>query len=317
MRLLDISAELGRGASPATLEALVRGVRVAVDVARDADVRRVRRGVTEQMKFPTDSELRAAVERFAPGDEQSPGYRAERQIEARERLRDVLMGAPPEIWFDLLIRQWRRPFDFDYPFREAGFERLFSTGVLPAFSSGIGLDVLDPILYQALVSEALARLMPGDVGVRELRYENPFFKRLFGKGTAEQTISTTAQVIETVNTLGAIRKMAKADAEVAERTVDHRVEDSELDVRLRRLRVHREREALIADRIANARAAEELSSERRQRAIIEAAMRQGKFDIADAVRELGPSDAAALGELGFRRVELEEHYEHDETGENP
>ena len=49
----------------------------------------------------------------------------------------------------------------------------------------------------------------------------------------------------------------------------------------------------------------------------EAAIRRGQLDIADAVRELDPSDAAALGELGLRRLELEEHYERDDLEDDP
>lgn len=263
------------------------------------------------MKYPTDDELRLAVERFGPGDEWSPRYRAELQLEARARLRDDARGMPPEIWFDYLYRRQRRlSGEFDYA-RNAGFERLLSSAPFP-MSSGGGLEVLDPVLYHALVADALARGAPDGVGVRELRYSNPFFKRLFGKGTAETTISATAQVIETVSTLGSTRKMAEADATVARGTVEHRIKDSELDLELKRLEIGREREALLADRIANARAIGELGAERRQRAIAEAAIGRGQLDIADAVRELDPSDAAALGELGLRRLELEEHYERDD-----
>lgn len=67
-----------------------------------------------------------------------------------------------------------------------------------------------------------------------------------------------------------------------------------------------------SDRIANARVIDELDAERRERAIAEAPNGRGQLDVADAVRELDPSDAAALGELGVRRLELEEHYERDD-----
>lgn len=313
MRMLDITAEIGPGAPPARLEALVRGVRVAVDVARDADTKRIRRIAEEQMKFPTDGELQAAIERFPPGSELSPRYRAERQLEARERLREEVMHGPPELWFDWFYRRGRQRLGkLDFALRDAGFERLLSAAPIPIFPGAVGLDALDPLLYQALVADSVARLMPGEVGVRQLRYENPFFNRLFGKGTAEETISTAAQVIETVSTLGSTRKMARADADVAERTVDQRVEDSGLDVQLKRLKVEREREALVADQIANARAAEALQADRRQRAIVEAAMRRGLLDIADVLQALDASDASALGELGQQHLELEEHYERDD-----
>jgi hypothetical protein len=67
--LLDITAEVGADAPAARVEALVRGVGVAVDVARDADTRRIRRVAESQMRFPTDGELRAAIERFPSEDE--------------------------------------------------------------------------------------------------------------------------------------------------------------------------------------------------------------------------------------------------------
>jgi hypothetical protein len=313
VRLLDITVDIGPGARPAQLENLLTGIRVAVDVARDADTRRARRIAEVTMRFPTDDELRAAVERFPHGDELSLSYRAERQIEARRLLRDEMLGAPPEIWYDWFYRRGRRPFGKLEPaLKQAGFERLLSQAPFPLSPNAVGLDALDPLLYDALVADAVARSLPGQVRVRQLRYENPLFKRLFGKGAAEQTISTTAQVIETVSTLGPTRKIAKADAEVAERTVDQRVADSDLDLQLKRLRVQREQEALIAERIANARALEALQADRHQRAIAEAAARDGQLDIADAVRDLNAADAAALGELGQHRLELELHYELDD-----
>jgi hypothetical protein len=209
VRLLDITAEIGPGTPPATLEALVRGVRVAVDVARDADTRRIRRIAEDQMKFPTDSELRAAIERFPPGSELGPQYRAQRQLEARQQLREEVLHGPPELWFDWFYRRGRQRLGkLDFALREAGFERLLSAAPIPIFPGAVGLDALDPLLYHALVADDVARLMPTEVLVRQLRYENPFFQRLFGKGTAEHTISTAAQVIETVSTLGSTRKMA-------------------------------------------------------------------------------------------------------------
>jgi hypothetical protein len=55
-----------------------------------------------------------------------------------------------------------------------------------------------------------------------------------------------------------------------------------------------------------------MNSERRQQAIVEAAMRNGLLDVADSVGELDAGDAAALGDLGARRLELEQGYERDE-----
>lgn len=315
MRLLDISVDLGPGASPAELEALVRGIRVATDVAHDAELRRIRRMVTEQMKFPTDAELADAAERLRQGDEQSPQYRARTQLDAREQLRNEFRGAPAEWWFENLYRRRGKLGGKEgYTLRAAGFERALQSSPTPFFANAVGLDAIDPGLYQALVADSMSRLAPGAVGVRELRYENPFFKRLFGKGPAEKTISTTAQVIETVSTLGPNRKMAQADAAVAERTIDHRVEDSSLDVELKRLAVEREREALLRDRIENARAIERLNADRVQRSMIESAIRDGLLDVADAIEALDGDEALALGGIGVRQLALQEHSEPDAGG---
>src|SRR6266849_3067665 len=71
MNVLEITVDLGPGASPVLVETLVRGVRVVADVGRDATLRRIRRAATEQMKFPTDDELVRAVERLPDGSELS------------------------------------------------------------------------------------------------------------------------------------------------------------------------------------------------------------------------------------------------------
>ena len=312
MLVLDITTDLGPGATPSELETLVRGIRVATDVAHAAEVRRIRRSVTEQMKFPTDAELSRAMESLTPGAEDSPWYRAQRQLEARELLRSELRGGPPEWWFEYFYRRRGKLLGKDdYALRAAGFERALQASPTPFAANAIGLDAIDPVLYQALVADALARELPGSVRVRELRYSNPFFKRLFGKGPTEKAVSTTAQVIETVSTLGPNRTMAKADAEVATRTVDHRVEDSSLDVEMKRLAVQREREALLRDRIENAHALERLNADRVQRSMIEQAVRAGLLDVGDAIEALGTEDALALGGLGVRQLELEQHYETD------
>src|SRR4051794_38752900 len=80
VRVLDISVNLGASASPAQLESFVRGVRVAVDVGRDAELGRVRRTAAEQMKFPTDDELIAAGDRPSQNEE-GLAYRASRLLE--------------------------------------------------------------------------------------------------------------------------------------------------------------------------------------------------------------------------------------------
>lgn len=315
MRLLRVTASLGPGVSPARLERLVRGIRVATDVGQDAELRQLRRTVTEQMKFPTDEELAEASERLSPaGGETGPRYRARQHLDTRRQFREELRGGPPEWWFDYYYRLRRRERS-ESPatmrFLSTGYGRVIDSGPFPILANTAGLDVIDPPLYQALVADTLSRLAPGGVGVRELRYENPFFQRLFGRGTAEKTISATAQVIETVATIGPTRTMAKADAAVANATIEHRIEASELDVERQRIALEREKQALIADQIRNERSLERLSIERMQRSLVEAALQAGRLDMADSIQALDPPDAAALGELAMQPLELEEHYGDD------
>jgi hypothetical protein len=272
------------------------------------------------MKFPTDRELSQASERLSSaGAEEGPQYRAQRHLAARRQIRKELRGGPPELWFDYLYRFRRGQDDkrtYSY-LRSTGYDRLLDAGPMPVLMTNAGLDVLDPMLYQALVADALARQAPGAVGVRELRYENPFFQRLFGKASAEKTVSSIAQVVETVATIGPTRKMANADAAVAEGTVKNRIESSEVDVEMKRVALERKKQALLADRIANARSLEQLNVERIQRTLIEAALQGGQLDIADAIEELGPGDAAALGELGLQHLALSEESISDDQPEDP
>jgi hypothetical protein len=267
--------------------------------------------VNEQMKNPTDAELQSAVERFGPGDERSPYHHAKLQLEVRAQFRNDAREMPPDYWFDYSYHLRRRLSAKFGLAQNAEFERLLSSAPFP-MSWGGGLEVLDPVLYNALVADALARGAPGGVIVSELRYSNPFFERLIGKGTSEKTVTTAAEVLKTVVTIGSTRKIAKAEATVAEGTVEHRIKDKKLDLELKHLEIELKKEKLIAERIANVSAFGEFDAKRRQRAIADAAIERGQPDIADAVRELDPSDAAALGELGLRHLELEEHYERDD-----
>lgn len=311
MLVLDILTDVGSGATPAQLEEIVRGVRVATDVAYDAEARRVRRAVSEQMKYPTDTELRSALDRLPEGSEQSPRYRAGRQLAARDFLQRE-GRSPPEIWFEYLNL---RPGDakLSSSFRawsDAGYDRLIGIGF--PFLGAAGLDVLDPVLYDALVADELARLTPEPVGVRSLRYENPFWATLFGKGSAEKTVSTAVEVIEVARDFGPKRKMAKADAAVAEATVENRIAESDLDLELKREKLTEARlrnERLVLE---NARFAQALSADQQRRSLIEQAERRGQLDIADAIRALDPGDAQALGELGRRPLEIEQRKEQDD-----
>jgi hypothetical protein len=312
MRLLEISANLGSGASPAELEEVVRGVRVAADVAYDAEVRRVRRASAERMKYPTDAELRNALERFPGDNERGPRYRAKRQLDARNFLRREGRRLLPDFWFDYFYEGSRlgKPF---LALSDAGYDRLAGMGF--PFPGAPGLDAMDPVLYDALVADELARAAPGRVSVRSLRYENPFWATLFGKGTSEKTVSTAVEVIEAARDFGPKRTMAKADAAVAEGTVENRIAESDLDVELKQemlteARLRNERLAL-----ENARFAQALSADQQRRRLIEQATRRGQLDIADALRALDVSDAQALGELGRRPLEIRAYNEQDDDSD--
>ncbi len=139
-----------------------------------------------------------------------------------------------------------------------------------------GLDVLDPILYQALVSDRVARLAPGEITVREVRYSNPFGEVVAGIGAAQEAVKTTAGVIETAATLGSRRKLKQVEAQVAAATIDDQIEGVQLDVDLKREQLRRARiesdiaeQELLRKRIENAHALEALNAQRRQQALVE------------------------------------------------
>jgi hypothetical protein len=306
MQVLDISTDLGPSARPANLEALGRGIRVTSDVAQDAESRRVRRGASERMRYPTDTELRSALDRLPRGDEQSPRYRAKRQLAARDYLSVEGRRFPPDLWFEYFYRRNQRDIELSSSFHalsDAGYDRLIGTGF--PFFGGVGLDVLDPVLYDSLIADELARALPEEIRIRTLRYENPFLAALFGKGRAEKTVSTAVEVIEVARDFGPKRTVAKADAAVAEATVEDRITESELDVALKReqvveARLRNERLALENEQLAQA-----LDADQQRRILVDRAIRRGQIDIADALRVLNPGDALALGELGRRQLELE------------
>lgn len=309
-QLLDISTDLGPGATPAELEGVLRGIRVATDVARDAEIRRLRRTVTERMRYPTDNELRAAVETLPEGGETSPRYRAERQLAARQfAWREGRF--PPDLWIDYLYRFRERKDTKEFrALSDAGYDRLLGTPFPLAPSAG--LEVLDSDLYDALVADQLARSLPGPVVITTLSYRNPFLARLLGRGNADKTISTTVQVVEVARDFGAKRDIGKADAAVATGTVADRIAESQLDVELKREALRKER--LLNDRqeIENAHLLASLSAEQLRRQVIEQAMRRGELDIADAVRALDPGEVQAIAQLSRRPLELREHSEPDD-----
>jgi hypothetical protein len=312
MRLLDISADLGPNASPARLETVVRAIRVTSDVAYDAHVSQIRRAARDRMKFPTDGELRRALEQLTDDDQDRLRYRVQQQLAARDIVATESRRFSPEFWFDYWYRQ-RRTDTESKQFRtlsNAGYERV-PVGPFP-FVAALSLDVLDPALYDALVANEVARALPARVAVRSLSYENPFWMSLFGKGDAEKTVSTMVNVVEVARDFGPKRSMAKADAAVAEATVTHRVAESELDVALKQEQLRAAR--LRNDRIAleNASLRLSLGAEERRRVLIERAIQRGLIGIADAIQALAPGDVQALSELEQGNIQVAEHDEPDE-----
>jgi len=186
----------------------------------------------------------------------------------------------------------------------------------------VGMDVVDPGLYEALVAAEVAEAAPGAVKVRSVRYENPFGEEIVAVGgAAEKTLKATPGVIETVATIGSRRKIKKVEAEVAEATAAEQIEDAQLDIDIKREQL---RAARIANDIAeqehlrikieNARAILELDAIR-QRELVAHFIREGKLDGADAVAALPTGDAAALHALAQHRPELSESQEPDPIGD--
>lgn len=315
MLTLDVSVDLGPGATPMQLETLVKAVRVATDVGRSAELRRVRRTATEQMKFPTDAELRDALERF-PTSETGPGYRARRQLEARDRLAEEAEDLPLEFWYRYRRRRSSEAYSY---LSGTGFERAFAGTSVPwSVGASLGLDVADPILYQALVADQVVREAPGEIIVREVRYSNPFGEVVAGVGAAQKAVKTTAGVIETAATLGSRRKLKKVEAQVAEATIDDQIDDVRIDVDLKREQLRRARiendiadEELRAKQIQNAQALHCLNAQRRQQALVEHFVAVGELDQADAIAAADPADATALIEFALRLPRLEESYAAD------
>lgn len=320
MLVLDISVDLGPGASPAQLESVVRGIRVAVDVGREAELGRIRRTAAEQMKFPTDEELASITDRSFQ-DNDGPAFRARRLLEVRASLAEVTRT------------YWR-----DYPFvevpprhellsdlRGTGYERLVYSGALwPAVLSA-GLDVIDPALYQALVADRVRELMPDEVVVRRLAYRNPVTAGITA-GEAAGALEKAAGVIDTSATLRSRMRIKRAEADVAGATVHDRIEESGLRVELlreqvreahlqndirseKRLQEQIKTELMLQDleakQIQNSRDREALNAQDKQRILYDRFTSEGQLDEADAVRALPPGDAAALVDLGLRQPELE------------
>lgn len=323
MLTLDISVDLGPGALPAEVEALVRAIRVATDVGLASERSRVRRIAAEQMKYPTDAELRDVLERLPPGDETGPQYRARRHLDARQRFAEDVGDFPPRLW-DYWYRMRGVSSERVSYLAGTGFERALQSNPVPWIGgAALGLDALDPVLYQALVAERVTRLSPDLIFVREMRYSNPFGEVVAGVGAAEKAVKTTAGVVETAATLGSRRKISKAEAQIAKETIEDRIEESRLSVELRREELRRARienamaeEELLSKRIQNAQALESMSPRRRQQALVDHFTASGQLDEADAIATADPADAAALAQFALRPPELTEEYvpDSDEDG---
>ena len=318
MDVLVITADLGSGVSPALVETLVRGVRVVADVGREATLRRVRRAATEQMKFPTDDELASAVERLPRGSELSPWYRANNLRNARRILAEEIADLRPEA-FGYWNARTRLSGDIPSNLLAAGYERALAGSPLPwAAGTAIGLDVIDPDLYHALVADQIARLAPTGIAVRQLRYRNPFAETMTAIGTGTEALTKGAGAIETLATLGPRRKIKKAEAQVAKATVDDRVESSRLDLDLKREQLRQTKLAndlaeqeLLARQIENAQALRALNGPQKVNAMTERLQSAGKLDEADAVAALEPADGAAMMELATRNPRTRQSHEPD------
>lgn len=313
MEVLNITVDLGLGASPLNLEAVVRGVRVAADIGRDSEVRSVRRSATEQMRFPTDAELGNAVEQLPGGDELGPRYRAQLHLDARRTLTDMDPGLPSRFWWE-----YRRYLEDAGPrglvsrLSDLGYDRAFSATGLP-WSSGapLGLEVIDPVLYQALVALRISALEPGDIVVRQLQYRNPFGEELVAAGAAAEALNKTAGVIETAATLGSRRALKKVERKVAEATAPDKIRQERERTRRAELDNDLLEQELLAKKIQNIQALAALDVQRQQRALVDHFMATGELDQAEAIAAADPTDAAALLALAARRPQLERSSEPD------
>jgi hypothetical protein len=187
-----------------------------------------------------------------------------------------------------------------------GFEPLtFCMPCSRVSSDGVALGpVIDPDLYQALVADQIAQLAPTEIAVREIRYRNPLAETMTAVGTGAEALTKGAGALETLATLGSRRKIKKAEAQVAEETVDDRVEGSRLDLELKREQLRQAQIArqlaeqeLLAKRVENEQALRALNGPQKVDALAERLRSAGQLDEADAVAALESADGAALLEL--------------------
>ena len=302
--------------SPAALESVVRAVHVAVEVGTAAVLAPLQRTASERMRFPTASELAATSARL-PGDaDQSLSHRAANFARLRARLRDEYEDLPPQFYWS----NRPRPFDAErLGLAGSNYERIAEGSLAPWWSAReVGLDALDPELHAALVGDAVARQAPTPITVRELTYRNPFGEELAAVGTGIEALSKTAGVIETTATLGSRRKIMRAEARLAEETVDDRIEMSRVDRELRQEELRRVRlanakaeEELVALQIQNATALGAMPDAAKQQALVGRLTLSRQLNEADAVAALTPGDAAALVVFAARPPKLKRSVEPD------
>lgn len=316
MDLLRVGLDLGPAASPATLESVVRAVRVATEVGTAATLASLRRTATQRMRFPTDSELLSAMERLPGGldreDDRGLSHRARDFLNLRRNVRERISDYPPDFF-------WHRGFESRrLGLAGSSFDRVAEASLTPWWGMESGLDVLDPELYAALVGDAVAQRAPTPITVRELSYRNPFGEELAAIGTGVEALSKAAGVIETAATLGSRRKIAHAAARVAEETADDRIAMSHVDLQLREEELRRARlendkaeQELIALRIQNAKDLSGLPDAATQQALVVQFTAMGQLDEADAIAALTPAEAAVLAEFSTHPPELERSSEPD------
>lgn len=294
----------------------MRAVRVAVDVGATATISSLRRTASQQMKFPTDSELYSASERLPQGSESSLANRASVFARTRTRLQKESGGFPA----DYFRRRGSDRLDAErLGLLGTNSERIAEGSITPWWlAADVGLDALDPELYSALVGDMVAQLAPTLTTVRALRYRNPFGEELVAIGTGVEALGKAAGVIETAATLGSRRKIKRAEAKVSERTVDDRIAMSGIDLELReehlrsaRLENEMDEQRLLALRIQNALSIRALLAPAQQQAVVEHLTATGHLDEADAAKALDPADAAALTEFAIRSPELTRSHEPD------
>lgn len=267
------------------------------------------------MRYPTDAELRDAIERLPGGADQGLSHRAAEFLRFRTGLREEFGDLPRAIYGGID----RRYFEERLGQTGTNFYRISEGSLAPWWSAReSGLDALDPELHAALVGAAVQRQTPTPITVRELTYRNPFAESLTAIGTGAEALGKVAGVIETTATLGSRRRISRTEATFAEQTLGPRVAMTQVDLELREEDLRRVRldnakleQEIIALRIQNAAGILALSNGAKQQAVVDRLISSGQLDEADAVAALDTADGAALTEFAAHPPELERSHEPD------